>query len=46
MIAPDIGGLPMHVLRPAQTEMDQPRADGAVGGLVDQYEAAQIAVSA
>jgi hypothetical protein len=44
MVARNIGGLPMDILRAAQGEVDQPRAHGAIGHLVNQDEPAQIAV--
>ncbi len=40
----DLDRLPVDILRAPQREMQHARADGAVGDLVDQDEAAKVAV--
>src|SRR5204863_515073 len=42
----DVHRLPVHVLRAAQREVDQPGADGVVGEAVDEDEAAERAILA
>src|SRR5207248_10522704 len=42
----DVHRLPVHVLRAAQSEVDQPGADGVVGEAVDEDEAAESAILA
>ena len=44
MLAADVCGLPVDVLRTAQREVKHPRRDGGVADLVDQDEAAERAI--